>query len=120
MVKKNGPQQAPPARDERQQPDRQRPAHEIRIGRVRATVWANQHEKQGTWYSVTLTRSYKDAQGQWQTANSFGRDDLLVLGEICRQAFLWIHRQAWRPPVGTGQEEQAEGNAPGGDEEIPF
>ena len=62
MAKKNGGQ--PPAS---QKPDRAGPAHEVRIGRLRATIWQNHHETQGAWYSITLTRSYKDGQGQWQS-----------------------------------------------------
>ena len=114
MGKKDGGQQAT------QKPERQRPAHEVRIGRLRATIWANQHETQGTWYSITLTRSYKDGSGQWKTASSFGRDDLLVLGEISRQAFHWIHRQ-YQQKNGAGQQEEeqnASTQEPEGD--IPF
>ena len=117
MAKKNGGQPHPaPATQERQ-----RPAHEVRIGRLRATLWANQHPEQGTWYSITLTRSYKDGQGQWKTAQSFGRDDLLVVGEICRQAFLWVHRQyQGQQQHGVGSEEVQDGSSHALDDDIPF
>jgi len=77
------------------QPARQenKPAHEVRLGRIRCTVWRNEHEKTGTWYSMTLSRSYKDDKGQWKSATSFGRDDLLVIGEVCRRALWWIQEQ---------------------------
>jgi hypothetical protein len=100
VAKKNGGQAAAP------KPERQRPAFTVRIGRLSASVWANQHETQGTWYSITLTRSYKDGQGQWKTATSFGRDDLLVLGEMCRQVFHIIHWQKNGPKNGAGQQEE--------------
>jgi hypothetical protein len=117
MAKKNGgPPQPGPATQ-----GRQRPAHEVRIGRLRATLWANQHPEQGTWYSVTLTRSYKDGQGQWKSAQSFGRDDLLALAEVCRQAFLWVHRQYQSPQQNGGAAEEAQGDSSHAeDEEIPF
>ena len=70
-----------------------RPAHKIRCGRVWATIWENNHPETGRWFSVTVTRSYQDGQGQWKSASSFGRDDLLVVAEVCRQAFLWINDQ---------------------------
>jgi hypothetical protein len=73
--------------------DRKPPAHEVRIGRVRCTVWENQHETQGTWFSVTFSRSYKDSSGTWKSAHSFGRDDLLVLAEASRLAFFWVARK---------------------------
>ena len=66
------------------------PMHEVRIGRVRGVVWENNHAQQGIWYSVTFSRSYKDNDGQWRTATSFGRDDLLTVAEVARLTFLWI------------------------------
>ena len=33
----------------------QKPAHEIRLGRIKATIWANDTEN-GKRYNVTLTR----------------------------------------------------------------
>src|SRR5262245_55922861 len=99
MAKKDSGQPAAPKQE------RQRPAHECRIGRIRATIWQNHHETQGTWYSITLTRSYKDGEGQWKSASSFGRDDLLVVGEVTRMAFHWIHRQ-YQQKNGAGQQDE--------------
>lgn len=69
------------------------PAHECRIGRLKVTVWANHSEKEGVWYSVNLTRSYRDGEGNWKQATSLGRDDLLPAGELLRLAYLWIAQQ---------------------------
>jgi hypothetical protein len=69
------------------------PVHEIRIGRLRVSIWEQQGEQGAKWYSTTLTRSYKDGQNNWKTATSYGRDDLLVAGELLRQAFLWVARE---------------------------
>ncbi len=112
MAKKDGPPAGP-------KPERQRPAHECRIGRIRATIWANQHETQGTWYSITLSRSYKTGEGQWKSASSFGRDDLLVVGEVTRMAFHWIQRQYQEKNNGAGQKEPGE-EAPSDEMDIPF
>ena len=102
----------------RQDAPKQRPAGEIRYGRLRATIWKQESDK-GPWYSVVLTRSYQDAQGDWHTSSSFGRDDLLLLAKLCDQAHSWIHRQLAKDASST--------NAPEGDgaqapptEEIPF
>ena len=113
VAKKNDSQPPP------QKQERQRPAHEVRIARLRATIWRNEHETQGPWYSITLTRSYKQGE-EWKTASSFGRDDLLVVGEICRQAFLWIHRQ-YQQKNGAAQQEGAQDASSAIEaEEIPF
>ncbi|HRI12462.1 MAG TPA: hypothetical protein PLX89_05600 [Verrucomicrobiota bacterium] len=67
---------------------RARPVHEIRLGAIRAAVWANETDN-GTWYNVTFERSYKDGD-TWKSTGSFGRDDLLVLAKAADQAHTWI------------------------------
>ena len=71
-----------------------KPAHEIRINGIRATIWKNDTEK-GPRYNTTFERSYKDGE-QWKTSDSFGRDDLLALAFIAQQSFAWIVEQPTR------------------------
>ena len=76
----------------KQQKEKQKPAHEIRIGRIKATIWANQTTDDRTFHSVVLCRIYKDKDDdQWKSTDSFGRDDLLVLAKVADQAHSWIH-----------------------------
>lgn len=73
-----------------------KPAHEIRLsGGIKATIWANQSPN-GTWYSTTIARLYKEGE-QWKTASSFGRDDLLVVAKIADQAHTWVCEQRKEP-----------------------
>ncbi|MEM9416317.1 MAG: hypothetical protein AAGA29_12695 [Planctomycetota bacterium] len=69
-----------------------RPVHQIRIGRIRAAIWANATEH-GLWHNVTFERSYKDG-GDWKSSDSFGRDDLLTLAKLADLAHTWIVSQA--------------------------
>ena len=39
-----------------------------------------------TRYNVTFSKSYRDADGQWKTTQSFGRNDLLVLAKVADRA----------------------------------
>lgn len=71
---------------------KQRPAHEIRYGGVKAVIWRNATAT-GQMFNVTTARLYKDEANNWQDSSSFGLDDLLVLAEALRAAFLWIHAQ---------------------------
>ena len=57
-----------------------KPVTEVRIGRVKATVWKNGTEDQPR-YNVTFSRLYKDGD-QWKSTQSFGRNDLLVLAKV--------------------------------------
>jgi len=63
----------------------QRPTATVRIGAVKAAVWENQAGER-TRYNVTFSKSYRDAEGQWKTTHSFGRNDLLVLAKVADQA----------------------------------
>ncbi len=72
--------------------DRDPPAHQVKLGRIKAAVWQNDTE-QGVRYNTTFSRSYKDGE-EWKNSDSFGRDDLLALGEAARLAFHWIHQQS--------------------------
>jgi hypothetical protein len=74
-----------------------RPAHEMRLGRVRCSIWRNQSDK-GPWYSVRLTRLYKTDDG-WKASPSLGRDDLLPAAKLCEEAALWVFRQQQQTTV---------------------
>ena len=63
----------------------QRPTATVRIGAVKAAIWENQAGER-TRYNVTFSKSYRDAEGQWKTTHSFGRNDLLVLAKVADQA----------------------------------
>ena len=66
---------------------------EIRIGRVKATVWKNGTEDQPR-YNVTFSRLYKEGD-QWKSTQSFGRNDLLVLAKVADLA----HTRLFQLPV---------------------
>ena len=65
-----------------------KPVHDIRLGAIKAAIWANSTPK-GIRHSVTLTRLYKDAE-QWKYSDSFGRDDLPLIEKVADEAFRWI------------------------------
>jgi len=72
---------------------RPKPVHEVRLGRVKAAVWANETEH-GVRFSVTLARIYKDAAGNWQRSDSFGREDLPLVAKVSDMAHTWAYQQA--------------------------
>ncbi|MCI0642564.1 MAG: hypothetical protein L0Y70_26090 [Gemmataceae bacterium] len=101
---------APPKNGKAPNGDKQKPAHEVRIGRIRATIWANENDN-GVWYNVTLTRSYRDNE-EWKSSASFGRDDLLVVAKAADLAHTWITSQ--------GQKQNGKANDTEAEEEIPY
>jgi hypothetical protein len=40
--------------------EKDRPAHEVRLGRIKATIWANETEGGAVRHNVQLRRIYKD------------------------------------------------------------
>ena len=60
-----------------------KPAAELRIGTVKATIWEN--EVGGiTRHNVTFSRRYPDG-GQWKTTQSFGFSNLLSVAKLADQ-----------------------------------
>ena len=108
MAVKNSPQKTPAAAHEN---GKQRPAHEIRLGRIKATIWAN-HGENGMWYNVILSRNYKDGD-EWKSSPSFGRDELLTVAKAADPANTWIHDQS-QAPANNGHD----GELP--EEDIPY
>jgi hypothetical protein len=57
------------------------PVEEVRIGSIKAAIWRNEGES-GPRFNVTFQRLYRTEDGKWQSTNSFGRDELLVLMKV--------------------------------------
>ena len=62
-----------------------RPAETLREGSLKAAIWRNESER-GAYHSVTLARTYKDQEGNFQDTSSFRSQDMLGLAELARQA----------------------------------
>lgn len=80
-----------------------KPAHEVRLGRIRAAIWANEADGV-TRYNATFSRLYKD-EGDWKDSASFGREDLLLLAKVSDLAHSWIcerGREATGPDAPAG------------------
>jgi len=87
------PAKTAPKPEPRREPSPNRPVHEIRLGRIRAAIWANPTDT-GVRYNVTLCRLYKDDKsGEWRDSQSFGRDDLPLVMKVSDFAMLWIYEQ---------------------------
>jgi len=68
-----------------------KPAGEIRLGAIKATIWRNETET-GARFNTVVSRIYRDGE-QWKSTDSFGRDDLLLLAKVANEAHSWIFAQ---------------------------
>ncbi len=69
--------------------DTKKPAQTFRKGTIHAAVWENTG-RDGTFYSVTFSRSYKDVEDSWRHATSFHAGDLEALADVAFQARLFL------------------------------
>ena len=82
-----------------------KPAAELRIGTVKATVWEN--EIGGiTRHNVTFSRIYPHG-GQWKTTHSFGFKNLLTLAKLADQAHTLIAERKAEAASTAGDDEAA-------------
>lgn len=72
--------------------EKKKPAHEIKLGRIRATIWPNQTADGDVWFNVTVSRLFKDENG-WRDADSFRRDDLPIVSKVMDMAYDWIWKR---------------------------
>lgn len=68
------------------------PAKKFRIGYITATIWKNDGLDK-PFYSVDITRSYKDSNGDYQTGTSFNHADLANVAILAARAESWISEQ---------------------------
>ncbi|SFF97085.1 hypothetical protein SAMN05518801_104250 [Novosphingobium sp. CF614] len=74
--------------DDRTDPpmERNAPRDVLRDGNLKASIWSNEGEK-GPFYSATLARTWRDAEGQPHDTHSFAGSELLRVSELARKAY---------------------------------
>lgn len=71
-----------------------KPVHQIRLNVIRAAIWLNESDKTGeSWFTVTVSRSYRDKE-QFKDTTTFRRDDLPIVGKALEMAYAWIWEQS--------------------------
>lgn len=80
-----------------------KPVHQIRLGKIRAAIWANESGDKDPWFNVTVSRLYHDESKGWKDSASFRRDDLPLVAKVADMAYAWI----WENRQATSSPEQA-------------
>lgn len=63
------------------------PIIKLRDKTLSVTVWENKSEKGTSYYSTSLTKSYKDGEDNWQETTNLSTDDLLKAANLLQQAY---------------------------------
>lgn len=64
-----------------------KPLDKLKDGMISATIWQNETEEGKTRYSVTIARSYTDADDKWHETNSFSTLELLMVSRLAGKAY---------------------------------
>ena len=59
-----------------------KPIDRVTLYPVTAAIWKNVTEEGKTFYSFTLERNYKKADGHYDSTGSFGLSEALLVGKI--------------------------------------
>ena len=73
----------------------------IHCGNVQLSIFENesQHPSSATvYYTVKVSRSYRDREGNWNYTNSFHKSQLPQLLYACRKALEYIEATESQPP----------------------
>ncbi len=88
-----------------------KPIDRVSFGSVQAAIWRNQDQKGNPRYNFSIERRYADADGNWQSTGSFGRDDSLVVSRIAERIFERIHELQAEDRAKAKQAEATQGAA---------
>lgn len=70
------------------------PVQKFRIGNVTASVWENEGTRDGSvFHTVTLQRSFRNGDGEYQNSDSLNSGDLLNAAKVLERAEAWISMQ---------------------------
>jgi len=67
------------------------PVAKLQVQLLQAAVW-EQQVNDGTAYSVSFERRYRDAEGNWHSTHSYNANDLLALAKLADLAHTEIAR----------------------------
>lgn len=73
----------------------------IHCGNVQLAIFENEGQRQGTpavYYTVKVSRSYRDIAGNWNSTNSFHKSQLPQLLYACQKALEYIEAVESQPP----------------------
>lgn len=73
----------------------------IHCGHVQLSIFENEGQRQGAptvYYTVKVSRSYRDTGGNWNYTNSFHKSQLPQLLYACQKALEYIEAAESQPP----------------------
>lgn len=78
---------------------KKKPNHKIWFGAVRPKISANVSSNSELWYSVTISRRYKDDEGNCQELHAYSMRHLSDLAQTVEVANQWVEQHADTPEM---------------------
>ncbi len=67
-----------------------KPVHEIILGAIKGAIWKNKTQN-GSKFTVTYQRLYKDKDDKWQSSGVYNTEGSLILAQVAQQCALWMY-----------------------------
>ena len=67
-----------------------KPIRKLTDANITASIWRNERDNGGPFYTVTFSRFYKDEAGNYRDTTSFSGVDLLRLAQLAQNAYAVI------------------------------
>jgi len=67
---------------------KEKPVHQIALGKVRAAVWLNTSEDGKRYFRTTIVRRYRKDE-EWLDSSSFSPEELPAVAQAAQMACTW-------------------------------
>lgn len=74
-----------------------KPVKEMKEGVIKAAIWKNEYGGK-VFYSVSISRSYKDKNDQWKSTSSINEKDISDAIKVFNACAVWI-ADAQKPTI---------------------
>lgn len=71
----------------------QQPVKKIRLGNIQASIWAHENGNRKVRFTVAISRSYQEKDGNWVDCDFFDHGDLPVVAKAMDFAYGWIWKR---------------------------
>ncbi len=82
---------------EKQVENKNQPLKVFKAGPVRATIWENITEQDSSFNTISLNRSYKDKEGNWQNSGTLRINDLPKAAIVLNKAYDYLISSSQQP-----------------------
>jgi len=81
---------AKPRQSSRPMMDHEPPAHSLRFGNYQIATWERETDNGFKFYRTTITKSYKDSDGNWKHTNQLEGEDLEKVARLAHKMYQWV------------------------------